>query len=573
MSEPPVVAATPGPARAVRGALVTASLAVFVLLSAWAAREDSVTVDEFVHLPLGLHQLTTLDFSRDPRNPPLARLLFALPLLPDASVPTLPPDALPHQIRLLGYGFEQLNRGAYHALYVRARWVAIAMATALAVLVWHWAARLYGPAAGLAALFALVWWPDLLAHGHLLTLDVPGALTSVLAAYGSWHLLVRPSLFRALALGAAVALATLVKASGVVCVPAALLCITASAVRERRQPGRPSRARWLALGAAAAASALLVLNAGYLFQGTLAPLFLADLYAADGALAALIRRLPGLRLPLPRPFILGIDEVMNAGRNVTSPTYFLAGELSAAGWWYYHLAAFAFKTPLPLLAGSLLAVARWGVGRSGGARDYCVFFPVLLVFAFNSLFNSLYIGVRHLLPTFPLLCIGVAPLITAPLARVRHAPGWRDRLLAVLAVAALLWLMVGTLRIAPRFLEFFNEMAGGPANGYRMLVDSNLDWGQDLIRLRRYMETRGWNAVHLAYFGLVNPETYGVGFRPLEGPDVTGPVVVSASLLMGRPYFWYRHGRPGWVPGGTYTWVQHHEPVARVGAMFVYEFP
>jgi hypothetical protein len=124
--------------------------------------------------------------------------------------------------------------------------------------------------------------------------------------------------------------------------------------------------------------------------------------------------------------------------------------------------------------------------------------------------------------------------------------------------------------VAPRYLQYFHELAGGPAGGHRWLVDSNLDWGQDLIRLRRYMEQRGIPAVHLAYFGRVDPSVYGVRFLPLE-PGARGPVVVSASFLMGRPYFWVQGGAFRWMRAGSYTWLQQYEPVARVGSLFLFD--
>ena len=220
-------------------------------------------------------------------------------------------------------------------------------------------------------------------------------------------------------------------------------------------------------------------------------------------------------------------------------------------------------------------MAQWLRGRTSAVRDYCVFIPVVLVFAFNSLFNSQDIGVRHVLPALPLLCVVVAPVLTEPLRAVMRG-GRRaiDVAAAGLVVLGLMWFAVGTLRIAPRYLEFFNEVAGGPANGHQFLIDSNLDWGQDLIRLKHYMDAKGLQSVNLAYFGRVDPGVYGVRFVPLEEEtSAHGPTVVSASFLMGRPYFWYVDGRMQWVKAGTYTWLQTRRPVDRVGSMFVYDLP
>jgi hypothetical protein len=333
--------------------------------------------------------------------------------------------------------------------------------------------------------------------------------------------------------------------------------------------------RWLGLLALAALVALLTLNAGYEFQGTLAPLSEATL-AAGGMLSGLREAAPWLRLPLPMPFIDGVDMVLNVGKG-HEPSYFLAGELSSEGWWYYHLAAFFLKTPIALLLAGVAASAVWLTGRSRGVRDYCLFITVLTVFAANSLFNSLYIGVRHVLPVYPMLFVAISPLLAAPLVRLSTWPrlGRERRPVAMAGTVCsgllLVWFVAGSVRVAPRYLEYFNEAAGGPGRGHEFLVDSNIDWGQDLIRLREYVDDMHASRINLAYFGRVNPVVYGIPFVPLEGPQDKGLTVVSASFLMGRPYFWYKAGRLGWVGANTYSWLREHEPVARVGSMFVYD--
>src|SRR5262249_19548349 len=154
----------------------------------------------------------------------------------------------------------------------------------------------------------------------------------------------------------------------------------------------------------------------------------------------------------------------------------------------------------------------------------------VFIFAFNSLFNSQDIGVRHVLPAYPLLFIVVSPLVTRPLVKLAH--GIRSRAVltqSAIAGAGLVWLTAGSLWVAPRYLQFFNELAGGPSNGHHYLVDSNMDWGQDLIRLRRYMDANRVPAVNLAYFGRVHPSVYGIAFQPLDRASAHGRTVVSAS--------------------------------------------
>lgn len=552
------------PGRLATLAWVGVLLAAFAIQAAVAARRDSVTIDEFVHLPVGLYALYTGDFSLDPINPPHARMLAATPLLltPPAFDPT---PGMPHWSQ--GYLFMKRNAGEYHSLFVRGRAVIILLTVALGALVCRWTYELYGRGSAVAAAFLFAFSPDLLAHGHLVTLDLAGAFGFTLTAYATWRMLARASLAGAFAVGLAFGVASLLKLSGFV------LGGSVAAVLARRAllpPGGAPRvglSGWLARIGVLLAAGTLVINAGYGFEGAFAPLSEARL-DPHGILATLATRHPWVRIPLPRPFIEGVDMVLNVGL-AREPSYFLAGELSADGWWYYHLAAFAAKTPLPLLLTYFLALGAWALGRSRGRDEYALVLPVVVIFVANSLFNSLQIGVRHVLAAHPLLMVLAAPWLADALSMLRGRRIWARA--AALALA--LWYVGGTLAVAPRYLQYFNEAAGGSEGGHRVLIDSNMDWGQDLIRLREYIEANGLAGVYLAYFGRVDPTIYGVRYRPLERDSKGGRAVISASFLMGRPYFWFYGGAMRWVPAETYSWLREREPIDRVGALFVYDLP
>jgi hypothetical protein len=577
---PRIVHAPRGPFGLPRWVAAAALLIMFAVQAFIAARRDSVTIDEFVHLPIGLNALYTGDFRQDPINSHLSRMFAALPLLFDEPAFDPPAGTVAWQF---GGHFQQLNSARYQELFVEGRAMVVVLSLLAACVMARWAFELYGAGASLAALALFAFSPSLLAHGHLVTLDMAGTLGFLLALYANWKLLESPSIARAAWLGAAIGVANLLKLSGPVLVGVILVTWAIRIAMEPRS--RIPMSRWAAMLATAGLVTVLVINAGYAFDGTLAPLRDAAL-AKGGTLATLAAQMPWLRLPLPQPFIEGIDMVLEVGKN-HEPSYFLWGELSAEGWWYYHLAAFAAKCPLPVLAGALLAIGAWLAGRSPGRRDYAVVVPVVLLFAANSAFNSLYIGERHVLPVYPLLFIAISPWIAAALsdglALLSRRTSTGDRsdasgiarpwLAPVVVTVGLAWLVAGTLSVSPRYLQYFNEWAGGPENGHRVLIDSNIDWGQDLIRLREYMDANAIDSVALAYFGRVHPSVYGVKFTPLERGASHGKAVISASFLMGRPYFWYLGGRMRWVPSRTYEWLRGHKPVARVGSMFVFDLP
>jgi hypothetical protein len=554
--------AAPRIARLLDGFLIVA----FVAQAAVAAMRDSVTIDEFIELPAGLYTLQGVDFRLESMNPPFFPSFAALPLLGGA-VPRIPPMNELNEWAI-GYRFMQDYRQRYHALFVPARCMVILTATILAALVLHWATELYGWEAGIAALCLYAFSPTVLGQAHLVTLDVSGALGWTAASYLTWRLLDEPCVRRAVGLGLVLGLAPVLKLSNLTTPIVAAFLVAIPAFRERRV----SRNGWLALVSIAALVALLVLNALYRFDGF--GIAFRDINFASTEFRRVAMWLPWLRLPIPKPLLKSLD-VLAVGHQPTEPVYFLAGRWSLNGWWYYHIAAFGLKTSLPLLIASLFAVAAWLGNRSSGLRDYCVFVPALAIFVANSLLNPLNIGVRHALPAEPLLAIGAAPWIAAPL--IRLGAGSRDLRTSIAAAAALVlvvWQIAGPLRIAPRYLEFFNELAGGPSQGHQWLIDSNIDWGQDLIRLQEYMTKRHLTSVHLAYFGRVDPIIYGISYTPIIENESHGIAVVSASFLMGRPYWiWRAPNQLDWSHHGAYGWLQRYEPIARVGSMFVFDLP
>ena len=125
-------------------------------------------------------------------------------------------------------------------------------------------------------------------------------------------------------------------------------------------------------------------------------------------------------------------------------------------------------------------------------------FPVL--YAATSVFSSVNIGYRHLLPILPFLAIGVGVTLARRCTRVS----------ALGMTALVVWLAVGTFRTLPYPLTFFNELAGGPSNGYHVLVDSNLDWGQNLWDLKTWMAKHGETRVAYAHYSPARPDTYGI---------------------------------------------------------------
>jgi hypothetical protein len=238
---------------------------------------------------------------------------------------------------------------------------------------------------------------------------------------------------------------------------------------------------------------------------------------------------------------------------------FLDGEWSLSGFRRYYLLALAYK--LPHFVQFLLIVALVGCLRPENAQRrrlaLFVLLPAGLLLAFASL-SSMQLGLRYVLPAIPALLL-VASSAAAATPDRRGAHWFVSAALAVLAFSA--------LRHHPHHLAYFNELAGGPEGGRTHLVDSNLDWGQDLNLVKRWMDENRVDQIGLAYFGSLRPEVLGIRYTtPPGGQPAPGWYAVSVNFVMGRPYT---------IPapdGGTravnlyeYAYFGAFPPVARLG--------
>jgi hypothetical protein len=237
---------------------------------------------------------------------------------------------------------------------------------------------------------------------------------------------------------------------------------------------------------------------------------------------------PALRwvpIPLPRLYLEGLDLARYKNREVEGPGY-LNGDYSREGWWSYFILAIGMKTTLPFLALTVggLALAASGVRRPSW-RPVLAFLlvPAAALLILTTALTRAQIGLRYVLPVLPLLCLAGGALVAGTAGR-------RRAVCRALAVPFLAWHVWSALAIYPHHLAYFNEAAGGPDRGYLHLVDSNLDWGQDLVGLRAFMNERGLSRINLYYFGTADPDYYDI-VRAV--PPEPGYYAVSATHLMG----------------------------------------
>ncbi|MBE2224511.1 MAG: hypothetical protein IAF02_23425, partial [Anaerolineae bacterium] len=282
--------------------------------------------------------------------------------------------------------------------------------------------------------------------------------------------------------------------------------------------------------------------------------------------------------PMPT-FWAGIAKIADLGSGGRGA--FLNGTYSADGFVAYFPIAFAVKTPLVILLLLGLAVVVL-LGRKE-SRKTAVFLliPPVSYFIF-SLTSGLNIGYRHLLPMLPFMLVLISGLAEGKRQKAEmthHA----SRITPYALWIGIALLITTTLWIHPHYLSYFNLLAGGPNGGRDLLVDSNVDWGQDLLRLREWQIEHGVDKLKLGYFGTADPAYYGLQYEPLPGfpreefyatlwanppfnPAAPEPGVYAISVSS----LWESHAESK----NVYPWFRNREPDDQIGySILIYEVP
>lgn len=519
-----------------------ALLLVFIAQALVFVHANSQTYDEAAYLAAGYAHLKEGDFTWMPEHPPLNKELSALPVLLRYSLPfpTVTEERRQPRLFLTGQLFLHAAPVPAMAILASARLPNVGLGIMLVALVGWWSYRRWGLAGGLVGLTLAVFEPTLLAHSSLATTDLSVTLFGGASLYFLWEYLQTPRWSFLVLCGLMLGLALVCKFSGALTGVIIALLLGLSAWDEslqlpgRNEAGRPLLHRLLAavlLFVLILVTAALVIPPVYRFQGYH--------YFLDGL-------------------------AFQFKRTGTQPA-FLLGQLSNQGWLGYFGVALLLKLPLGILAlvaGSLLLRR---VGTPLQRRDLLFFvFPALLILGAISL-TRVNLGIRYVLPIYPFLLVLAARLATAT--------GWPIRSLVGLCVVGT---VLSSLACSGQQLAYFNELCGGPAQGFRYLSDSNLDWGQDLLRLRRWQEEQGNPRLYLSCFGTAPPESYGIDYQ-LVPPSLvprhtagTGQVPEEGrQYLVVSAVFWQGLYLPD---PDRFHWLRTRTPIARPGwSLFVYD--
>jgi hypothetical protein len=449
---------------------------LFFTLSVSSMRKTSATFDEPVYIVGGLSYLTFHDFTMKDDAPPLVPYLAGIRAranglrLPGARLPFT--DSYNKEYPYAQAALYAPGSPADRIVNASRLAVLIPFGLLLLATVLLWSYELWGlPGAGLSLLLTAL-CPNLIAHGGVVSADLPCATTMLFASFLLRRLTRAPSTRRAIAAGLGLGLALVTKFTALGLVPCVLVVLAFDAYRR----GGPPTERLALLGR---------------------HLLLVVVPAA--VLVCMIYGLP------PRPDLY-IRNYHNLYRNVKGLEYswYLFGQFHKTRLPYYYPAVLVVKTSVPLLLLGLGSLALLRKRSAGGVGELALFLPVL-VLLLASTQDVISAGIRRVLPVLPVLAVSAGRW-----APVLWDKGRRRLLLAV----PLVWLAGSTIASWPHYISYFNEAAGGWRNGARLLDDSNLDWGQDLATLPDALRRAGMQDVHLFYFGQADPKWYRIPSLP-----------------------------------------------------------
>lgn len=488
-------------------------LGAHVLLALSAVTGKSVTVDEIFHVTGGYLFNRHGDFRIHSDNGILPQRLQALPaVLEHANPPAFAGNTYWENadVSVVSHQFFYESGNDHWPILMGARIMNLGFSVGTALMVFFWARRLAGDMAGLTALGLIALSPTLLAHGALATSDTAAALLLTGSAGAFWWQLKHPSILRAMTSSLIFGLACVAKFSAVLLLP--IFAILTVAHIFGGSPGAKRQIPGLSLGIIC--HGLLAWLIIWTFFGFRYETFAAGLGVSErftqswnwmlgqmGWQSSLINAMRRWHV-LPEAFLFGYSHAY-VGAQARST--FLAGDHSSRGWIEFFPLAFYWKATPAELAGLILAVCTAAV-RWPRLRTWAVQLAPLLVFGIvygvAALASHLNIGHRHLLPLYPGLCI----LIAVAAVRISSSYKIRGGLIAFFLCSQ----GIEAARTFPNYLAYFNDFSGGSANGWRLLVDSSLDWGQDLPALKKWakLNVHPDDRFYLSYFGNGEPERY-----------------------------------------------------------------
>lgn len=515
-------------------------LIVFSVQSYTSLTQKSSTWDETHYFGLGKYLLkeSTWDVPGSILHPPLSYYLHSLPQL------FFPTNSKIWKDRAAEVWAEQKNKLRYlgttdfirgqlllsepanenDKLLILSRLMIVLVGLLLGYFVYQWCYTLYGKENALLSLILYTFSPNILAHTGLITPDMTITAFFFVATYFLWRALKLNSLKHTILCGVFLGFALLSKYTGLLLIPLILILTVIWKIKCK------------------------TLNVNHILI----------IFVIGFALLLL-----GYRGNI-QPYFQGITVQLEFAK--TSNNAFLWGNYSQTGWWYYFFAAFLIKTPIPTLI--LLGLSFYMLFDKNNKKridELFLLLPVIFIFGFFSI-KYQNIGLRYVLPVFPFLFVFCGKIINL---------SYKKKIARIALLILMVWYIGSSLYVHPHYLAYFNELVGGPDKGYKYLVDSNIDWGQDLKELKKYMDENNIEKINLSYFGTDSPERYGIKYDWLPSVylrnnepqkqialPLKGLIAISVTNLQGVHF----------EDNNLFSWLKNYEPIKKIGySIYVYD--
>ncbi|MBI2624928.1 MAG: glycosyltransferase family 39 protein [Candidatus Nealsonbacteria bacterium] len=530
-------------------------------------KEDSLTFDELAHIGAGYSYLTQKDYRLNPEHPPLIKDLAALPLLflnlnfPSENQNWVQKEN-PQWWVQFNFGRDFIFRSGNNPqkIIFFARLPMLFVLMLLGWMLFKWAKELGGNWMSLAVLFLFSFSPTFIAMGRLVTTDVGASLGAVLSTYFWLKLLKSQKKINIVLAGLSFGIAMLLKFSLVLLIPFfATITVLYPIVFSKKLR------RHLFLGITAVLiGTIFVIWPVYSFHTANYPpekqLSDTKFHLAPNPLTPVKNLTVWMAdKPILRPLGQYLKGALMAVQRVGfgNTVYFL-GNISSSGWHYYFPIIYLLKIPLALHFLSVLAIIGflWKAKLKDWLKDNFDIFALFLfivIYWLVALSGNLNIGIRHLLPTLPfvymLAIFGIKKLYSKISFSLKPA-------FLLLVVSLFGWYSFSSVKAFPDYIPYYNELAGGTKNGYKIAVDSNYDWGQDFKKLVKFVEENNIKEMRLDYFGGEDPEYYlGAKYKKLDPKDLEetpkGWIAISITQFQNSSYY--------------QSWLKNHDPVAKAG--------
>lgn len=533
-------------------------LSLFFFPALFSSRSDSATTDEGIHIASGYTYLKKWDFRFDPEHPPFLKELSALPVLFLKPKVSFDQDEWKNAAdfrsdtwqKARSFGYKFLYQNETDKILFLGRLPFILLGLLLGFFIFKWAKELYGFWPGILALFFFTLDPNILAHSRLINTDLGLVLFFFLSVYFWGRYLKKPTNLNLILTGISFGLALASKYTALILILVLPVLLLIKYYLDKKGGLKPALSKYLF-------SLLFIFIFGFLM-----------VFAFYGFSAHQLAY-----------YFKGIKMFLS--HSLSGHGTFLLGKYSIIGFWYYFPLAFLIKTPITTLIFLIFSIiffkkltcppksqhelrpeadklekanAKIGRGSKDIFNEYLLIVPVVIFFGLAML-SKANLGLRHILVIYPFLFVFISRLANFKFSAFSKT----------IFFLLLLFYLISSLRIYPCYLAYFNEAIGGPKNGYKYLLNSNLDWGQDVKRLKKYLDKNQIKEIYLDYFyDKESLDYYKINYKPLspKDKDKKGYLVLNAMQL--------QTSRD--ENGNTYEWLRKEKPIEKIGySIFVYK--